>query len=1081
MTTRYRPVEDGYRIIGSAELFNRALYGGHAQDGRTENTVTFAGDQPLVMGAVGDHADAYDQAKCGVFMAGLALTPGLKQAFIMSSAGQDGDHSSQWFHEADGTVSTFRNGWMEYEIRPSLPVFPTVEAFVEVLPLAPDAGFLVHLRIWVDQRLDLVMAFGGVTGFVGDLGARFVAARNFRPDDCRGNTVVLGTDRATVRNATTPETNVAIGTSFATDVSLGDANAIGRGPGTFLVPDNTSGETPMVRMVRALRPGRTLDGYVVVIRNGVDADLERWLQHPDPVTALKDDVRERRAVIGVRTPDRMLDLTVPPTVLAMDACWHRETFCHGAYEWHQPYLGWRNWYGPTVVGWHDRVAKAIRRHGADQAVDRGKPEEVVFEPDILPYHTLKNSHGFIPSSLGTSHIFYNMQEVYVDHTLHHLEWTGDMQLAAEVFPVLAGVLDWEERLLDPDGDGLYQNWLNTWVSDGHGYNGGGCAQSSAYNYRANRTMARLAELLGHDPRPFAARAEKIERACRELLWLGERGVMAEFVDTVGNRLIHPSPELATVYHCIESGLVDPFQAYQMLRFTETTLRNERTAARSGRLVWSSDWYPQNYSSCGLYTGENIHLAWAYFACGLADKGHDILTGIVDAHFMGYQPGMACHCMTASGYTSGSQDFADVLSMHLRLVVEGIFGVRFDLLHDRIVVAPNLPKAWKRADLEVKDFTARYRRRGRTESLTVQSRTSARVALRLPLRSDTIESVAVSGGPVDYRIEPGIGRSCLVVDTVLDGTVKLVVVSGEEIVPTLQYRGVVGVGDTVRITPGRGSVAEWFDPSAGLAAVRREGNSISGEVAGTPGWHTVFVRVRTGIWDGWMPADFRIETEEPKARLPQPGGRFIPLDLAGHFNMALTELHEQKYLNPRPAGYSYMTWVNGRYGWDWNRGGFQTTIVDDTGLRACGGTYTVPSGVPFATPPAGANVACVSVWDNFPTAMEVPLSGYGLELAVFFVGVTNPMQSRVENGCFSVHYADDTEERISLVNPDNFDDWLNAPLQTANESVCFSDTNQGIVQRVVLDPSRELRGLVARAVANEVVIGILGVSIRRADS
>ena len=47
--------------------------------------------------------------------------------------------------------------------------------------------------------------------------------------------------------------------------------------------------------------------------------------------------------------------------------------------------------------------------------------------------------------------------------------------------------------------------------------------------------------------------------------------MAEYIDVIGNKLLHPSPELATIYHSIESEIVDPFQAYQMLLFTEDVL------------------------------------------------------------------------------------------------------------------------------------------------------------------------------------------------------------------------------------------------------------------------------------------------------------------------------------------------------------------------------------------------------------------------------------------------------------------------------------------------------------------------------
>jgi hypothetical protein len=95
-----------------------------------------------------------------------------------------------------------------------------------------------------------------------------------------------------------------------------------------------------------------------------------------------------------------------------------------------------------------------------------------------------------------------------------------------------------------------------------------------------------------------------------------------------------------------------------------------------------------------------------------------------------------------------------------------------------------------------------------------------------------------------------------------------------------------------------------------------------------------------------------------------------------------------------------------------------------------------------------------------------------------VGTTNPMQSRVENGRLRVRYADGTERVESLVNPVNFDDWLGAPLQTEQETLCFSDHNHGIVFRLALDGLRELCELRVTGVANEVVIGVVGVTLKR---
>jgi hypothetical protein len=153
------------------------------------------------------------------------------------------------------------------------------------------------------------------------------------------------------------------------------------------------------------------------------------------------------------------------------------------------------------------------------------------------------------------------------------------------------------------------------------------------------------------------------------------------------------------------------------------------------------------------------------------------------------------------------------------------------------------------------------------------------------------------------------------------------------------------------------------------------------------------------------------------------------------------------------------------------------VQDDT-LRECGGLFRSPSGIDFLTPAQGPNVACASLWENFPEEITLPLSGRATELAVLFIGVTNPMQAWAENARFIVEYADGTAEQVSLVNPTHFDDWLNPAVQQENETVYFSDYNHAIVQRMILDSTKELRGFTVQAVANEVITGILGLSLRR---
>ncbi len=76
------------------------------------------------------------------------------------------------------------------------------------------------------------------------------------------------------------------------------------------------------------------------------------------------------------------------------------------------------------------------------------------------------------------------------------------------------------------------------------------------------------------------------------------------------------------------------------------------------------------------------------------------------------------------------------------------------------------------------------------------------------------------------------------------------------------------------------------------------------------------------------------------------------------------------------------------------------------------------------------------------------------------------------------YLNGTKSAIPLINPTNFDDWFVAATQRENETVPFSDTNHAIVQRIRLDPAKPLKSLVVEGTANEVIVGVLGVALRR---
>ncbi|MBQ9967297.1 MAG: hypothetical protein IJO88_01070 [Oscillospiraceae bacterium] len=1087
--THYTPAENGYSISGSSEIFNRPLYGGHANDHKPERFFTFAGDAPIFMGAVCNWMQdtATYQAKCGVLMSGLAITPGRRTAFYYS---EDIDQTSRWFHNSEDIHATFKEGRMEYALTQISSWAPDVRVQIEAYPLLPDDGFLIRYRISTDQRIHFVAGFGGLSDRQCRFEYKEEPRRRFSAEDTKGNTVELGDRRARIASA--DGKTMHIGTTFPAQFCLGSAKVMaGSYPSIFLGSEPEHEDDQAVCISAVIEPGKALDGCIIALYDSEDAVVDKWLSMKDPIGVIRQQIYAKHACIHVSTPEKPLDLTIAPTVIALDASWHENSFHHGAFAYHAPFLGWRNWYAPTALGWWDRVRTTMDLHLSHITKGDVEQEHVWYDDTPIPagenkfdrrFHAMENEVGRLPAyyapDMTPQYGPYNMQECALDMMLYYIEWTGDLDFAATYFDDLCAMVEWERRIFDPDDDGLYQNVLNTWISDGHNYNGAGCAQSTAYNYRANFVLAQIAEKLGRDGTVLRKQAEKIRKALHEKLWIANEGVIAESLDTVGNCLIHPAVELPSVYHVIDSDMVDDRKAYTMLRYTENRIKNIVTPGSEGRLCFSSDWLPKQYSNCGIFPAENAHLALMYFKIGLFKEGKKLLDGIADCYFTGKNPGMAAHVQSARGASDfGDLDFTDVSSTYLRLVVEGLFGIRINSLEDRILIAPGFPEDWDHASLVLKDIALHYTKSGGRETFHIHCDRTEKKRFRIPMRAADVETVSLDGEPVPYEITAAPNNSFLVVETDKVGRLCLCVVHGTAPVPTVSVPDIILMGSRVVFTVTDASVAEVVDISETLSDITVVNDKVYATAKDIPGDHTLFLRAAAGEYDAWLAADYKIEEE--KSPLPPLEDRpFVPVDMGAFFNCHMTEVHEQAYIHPRPKGYSMGLFQNGRYSHNWNQYGRHVVYVEDSFFRNSGGVVTSPSGIPFATPAEKENLACVSIFDTFPTAFTVPLSGKGQELAVLFVASTYCMQAHVENARITVTYVDGTEAVTRLVYPYNIDDWLTSALTTEAEIFYFNNFDHATVQRIRLDQQKELAAIKIEAIANEVILGVAGISISR---
>ncbi|MDE5840372.1 MAG: DUF4450 domain-containing protein, partial [Muribaculaceae bacterium] len=338
-------------------------------------------------------------------------------------------------------------------------------------------------------------------------------------------------------------------------IKLSRNGDMGADPANCFAPDPDS--TP-IETERLPIGGDVKTVFVEYTDKSVNASDQKRIA--DDYSKAETQRAELAAVLEIDTPDPYFNVLGPVITHAADGTWDGKTWLHGAIGWRSPLAGWRGAYNGDFLGWHDRARSHFDAYAKSQ-VDSVPP--TIPHPSQDPdkqmaraekrWGTQMYSNGYIcrnPERKDQMH-HYDMNLCYIDELLWHIKWTGDLAYARNIWQTLKSHLEWEKRNFDPDDDGLYDAYCCIWASDALYYNSGAVTHSSAYNYRANKIAAEIAEKIGEDPTPYRKEAEKILSALNSTLWLEDKGVWAEHKDFMGHKRIHDHPALWTVYHAID--------------------------------------------------------------------------------------------------------------------------------------------------------------------------------------------------------------------------------------------------------------------------------------------------------------------------------------------------------------------------------------------------------------------------------------------------------------------------------------------------------------------------------------------------
>lgn len=686
--------------------------------------------------------------------------------------------------DADHIETRYRPGAMVYRVKDSFWGKGQVE--ITVMAQADTEGMIVKIQGKnMPPEAALYVVYGGASGKTfsrnGDIGADPESGFYLLPEYCAQNSYVLGTNsfELTYRNKKDEPQFINGSSSGLSGLRIADASALVRLPDITpptLLKTSSQG-TPMV--VGKYDLNRT--AYVQISKGTPSAEKKRNIELKD----IYDRADKARMVLANRiklnTPDRYINNFGAALAVAADAIWESPTFLHGAVAWRMRLNAWRGAYVADVLGWHDRAKEHFTSYAHAQVIEPANGPVVMDTVLHLARHVEKMgtsmfSSGYISRNPNNNQIphHYDMNLVFIDQLLSHFNYTGDVSYIRQMWPTLIRHLHWEKRNFDSNNDGLYDAYCAIWASDGLQYSGGAVTHTSAYNYRANRVMAKLAKIIGEDPDPFVKEADKIQKALKDKLWIKEKGYFAEFQDALGNQLIHDRPGLWTIYHVADADLLDDFDNYQNVQYVNNYLPKIPIVVQGQHntdlyTLPTTTWQPYTWSINNVALAENLQMALAYWQSGRAEEAFQLWkSNVFESMYYGISP---ANFQQLSHYDAFRgelyRDFADPIGVASRTLAEGLFGVYPQLLDKQLIIKPGFPADWKFAEMELPEWSYRYKKNDTKLHFLVKTNYGSPLALRLevPVDFTKIKEVKVNGKHVKWMIKPSsINSPCIIIES-----------------------------------------------------------------------------------------------------------------------------------------------------------------------------------------------------------------------------------------------------------------------------------------------------------------------------
>ena len=1082
-TSNYHAVNGAIVGNNTGRYNNRPLYINNS------NAFVLTGDQPI--GRM-----AQDQYVYGTFM--LAIVR---------------EGKAKWLQQCDQIISIYNPGRMSWEM--SDKAFPGLKIILEMVPMASTTGMAVKVNAQGTEPGDkLIWTFGGAQWRKNQnlswkfdvMGQPELLTWGFVSEDCSNNKIEISgkTSFVSLMDSTSTKKLFTVAGSCSSS-GVADAGDASEWSNAAVFEQSKANRLPILKGTVILDKTKTIYwAFEAFTLNRIDnPDLS---QVNNSENAFSEGIKRTESFqsrLKINTPDAYLNAVAAASVAAVDGTWYPPVFVHGGMQWNMRFPGWRTIFGGTMYGWHDRVKDQAKFY-CDSQIKTSDKKEAKADPATLLTGQHPDSRFYGVGRISMDQNFYNMQTQFFDQIVEEYRWTADPNLGKFFREALELHLIWVRDCFDPDGDGVYESYINSWPSDSQWYNGGGTAEETSYAYRGHLAARDMARNAGdaEAEKYHNLMLEKIKKGFFEMLWIQQKGHSGAYREQGGHERLHEDPWLYSIFLPIDVGLTSPLQSIESVYYTEWALQNDRMPY-GGRQVWASNWVPSIWSVRELWPGDNYHLALSYFKSGLPNDGYDIFRGtFLRTAFNHLSPGNL-------GGVQGGVDFGDCTHTFTRTLVSGLFGYHPDYPNGNVEIAPQFPTEWNHASIEIPDVKIAFNREGNKINYSIKLNRLANINLVLPVSGEGINNVTVNGVPVKWELLAGVGLSLININLPQSDKADVVI----ELKKSLPYYAAVflegNVGEIIKISTKDARIISVEDPQSVFEQEKLENGMLTAKLSSHVGFHTIVALVKAG--EAPQTRVFRIKVNDP-AGVAKEAARYVStvpanakwenINISSLFNADITTVYQQKYLEPRTNTVSVRLGTDGYSPWTFPYwGGKPPTIKLDNVKKMLNdqSCFMTQQGVSFLWNAGEKNISFTSMWNNYPKKIEFPVNKKGDAIYFLIAGSTNVMQCQIANAVIRLYYADGQTDSLELIPPVNY--WNLSPIsphptgpgqisptdytidvnrfclpEKLPEVVVLGENCRAMLLNLKLRAGVELKSISLETLSQEVVVGLLGITV-----